>query len=190
MDKKGAKLYLRLFTETFALSAFTFGGGYVIVPLMKKRFVGKLHWIEEEEMIDIISVSQAAPGAIAVNASMLLGYKMAGLPGAVITVLGTILPPVVVMGIVTYFYQVFVGNRLVACVLTGARAGVTALMADAVIGLGQTALSKKGALNYVILAAAFGLSFFFHISSMLIIISCGAAGLLTYFYRRKAGNKI
>ncbi|HHU07836.1 MAG TPA: chromate transporter, partial [Clostridiaceae bacterium] len=92
---KGKNVYLTLLTSTLLLSAFTFGGGYVIVPLMRKRFVEELDWIEEDEMLNIVAIAQSAPGPITVNASILIGYKMAGIPGALLTLLGTITPPLV-----------------------------------------------------------------------------------------------
>ena len=86
--KRNAKFYWTLFRSTFSLSAFTVGGGFVIVPLMKKRFVDELHWIDENEMLDIAAIAQSTPGAIAVNASILIGYRLAGLLGALVTILG------------------------------------------------------------------------------------------------------
>ena len=86
------KFYWKLFTSTFQLSAFTFGGGYVIVPLMKKQFVEKLGWIDEKEMLDFTAIAQSSPGAMAVNASVLLGYHLSGIPGALVSILGTVLP--------------------------------------------------------------------------------------------------
>ena len=81
--------YRKLFLSTFELSACTFGGGFVIIPLMRKKFVEELGWIEEEEMLDLTAIAQASPGAIAVNASIMLGYHIAGIPGAILAVLGT-----------------------------------------------------------------------------------------------------
>lgn len=75
-----------LFFSTLYLSVFTFGGGYVIVSLMKKKFVDEYHWIEEDEMLDLIAIAQSAPGAIAVNGAIVVGYKLAGLPGALLLV--------------------------------------------------------------------------------------------------------
>ena len=76
--KKDFAFYRKLFTSTFYLSAFTFGGGYVIIPLMRKKFVEQFHWIEETEMLDLTAIAQSAPGQIAVNASILIGYRLAG----------------------------------------------------------------------------------------------------------------
>ena len=104
--------YKKLFLSTFKLSACTFGGGFVIVPLMKKRFVEELGWIGEDEMLDMIAIAQSSPGAIAVNASILVGYHVAGFPGAMITVLGTVLPPLIIISIISLFYQTFRDNAI------------------------------------------------------------------------------
>ena len=86
-------IYRKLFTSTFYLSAFTFGGGYVIIPLMKKKFADELHWIDENEMLNLAAIAQSSPGPVAVNAAILLGYRVAGITGALLTILGTVLPP-------------------------------------------------------------------------------------------------
>ena len=95
------------------MSGFTFGGGYVIIPLMKKKFVNDLGWIDENEMTDLVAIAQSSPGSIAVNASILVGYKIAGFPGAVITTLGTMLPPLFILSIISLFYVEFRDNRYV-----------------------------------------------------------------------------
>lgn len=89
--------YWQLFLSTFKLSACTFGGGFVIIPLMRERFVKELHWIEEEEMLDLTAIAQSSPGSIAINASILVGYHVAGIPGALITVVGSALPPLIII---------------------------------------------------------------------------------------------
>ena len=94
----------KLFISTLYLSAFTFGGGYVIVTLMKEKFVDELHWIEEDEMLDLIAIAQSAPGAIAVNGAIVVGYKLAGLLGALVAILATILPPFVIISAISFFY--------------------------------------------------------------------------------------
>ena len=90
-DKK--KILAKLFFSTLYLSAFTFGGGYVIVTLMKQKFVDELHWIQEDEMLDLIAIAQSAPGAIAVNGAIVVGFKLAGVLGAVTAIIATIIPP-------------------------------------------------------------------------------------------------
>ena len=99
--KKDLRFFWTLFVSTFTLSAFTFGGGYVIVPLMRKKFVETLKWIEEDEMMDLISIAQSAPGPIAVNSSIIIGYRLAGIPGALVTTFGTVLPPMVILAVIS-----------------------------------------------------------------------------------------
>jgi len=101
--KKDLSFYTKLFLSTFTLSAFTIGGGYVIVPLMRQKFVQKYNWLSEEEMLDITAIAQSSPGPIAVNASILVGYKLAGIPGAIFTVFGTVLPPLIIISIISLF---------------------------------------------------------------------------------------
>ena len=104
-DKK--KVLFHLFISTLYLSAFTFGGGYVIVSLLKKKFVDEYHWIENDEMLDLVAIAQSAPGAIAVNGAIAVGYKLAGIIGAFVAVIGAIIPPFVIITILSMFYEAF-----------------------------------------------------------------------------------
>ena len=124
MKQHGRTLYWTLFASTFMLSAVTFGGGYVIVPLLKRKFVDELHWIDEQEMLDMVAIAQSSPGPLAVNASIIIGYRMAGVPGALLTALGTVLPPLVIISVISAFYAAFRDNRIVSLVLKGMQAGV------------------------------------------------------------------
>ena len=105
--RKKQKILRKLFLSTLYLSAFTFGGGYVIVTLMKDKFVDKYHWIEENEMLDLIAIAQSAPGAIAVNGAIVVGYKLAGIVGVLTAILGTVLPPFLIISVISVFYQMF-----------------------------------------------------------------------------------
>ena len=111
--------YVKLFTSTFYLSAFTFGGGFVIIPLMKKKFVDELQWLEEDEMLNIAAIAQSSPGSVAVNAAIFVGYRIAGVGGAAVAILGTILPPFIIISIISAFYSAFRSNRIVSAVLKG-----------------------------------------------------------------------
>ena len=124
--EKNAKMYGTLFSSVFMLSACTFGGGYVIVPLMRKKFVEDLHWIEEGEMMDLVAIAQSSPGAIAVNASISIGYRCAGIPGAIVAVIGTVLPPLVILTVISYCYEAFIQIRWIQVMLFGMQAGVVA----------------------------------------------------------------
>ena len=101
------KVLAKIFISTLYLSAFTFGGGYVIVTLMKKKFVDEYHWIEEDEMLDLTAIAQSAPGAIAVNGAIVVGYKLAGMAGAVTAIIATIIPPFVIISLISVFYNAF-----------------------------------------------------------------------------------
>ena len=124
------EVLIKIFISTLYLSAFTFGGGYVIVTLMKKKFVDKYHWIEENEMLDLVAIAQSSPGAIAVNGAIVVGYKLAGMTGALTAILATIIPPFVIISLISVFYSAFRSNQAVSEILTGMQAGVGAVIAS------------------------------------------------------------
>ena len=175
---KGIKLYWKLFLSTFVLSAFTFGGGYVIVPLMRKKFVEQYKWIEEEEMLDLVAISQSCPGAIAVNASVLIGYRVGGVAGALATVLGTSLPPLIILSVISYFYQAFRSNLYVGYALKGMQAGVAAVIIDVVYTMAADVVKKKKWLPIVIMVLSFIFAYFFDVNVILIIALCAVVGLI------------
>ena len=149
---KQEKLW-KLFTSTFTLSAFTFGGGYVIVTLMKERFVDRYHWIEEEEMLDMTAIAQSAPGPIAVNGAIVVGYKIAGLLGVFVSVIGTILPPFIILSLISFFYDAFASNIWVSTVLDGMQAGVAAVIAAVVCDMGEGVIRTHSLLDELIILA-------------------------------------
>ena len=140
--KKDSKL-LKLFLSSLYISAFTFGGGFVIVSFMKKKYVDELHWIDDEEMLNITAFSQTAPGPIAVNAAILVGRQIGGLVGMFWAVLGTVIPPVIILSVISLFYNAFATNIYVALLLNGMRAGVAAVILDVVIDLVIKLFKKK-----------------------------------------------
>lgn len=188
--KKNWKLYWTLFSSTFSLSAFTFGGGYVIVPLMKKRFVDNLKWIEEEEMLNLVALSQSSPGAIAINASILVGYRMAGILGAVVTVFGTVLPPLIILTVISFFYSSFIENKAVAALLKGMQAGVAAVITDVVLSMGGKIVKGKQIFSILMMAGAFLAAFVFDVNVALIILICGVIGAILVIYREKKGKGV
>lgn len=173
------KLLMKLFWSTFKLSSFTFGGGYVIVPLMKKQFVDKLHWIEEKEMFDFIAIAQSSPGPIAVNASVILGYHLAGIPGALVTVFGTVLPPLILLSIISIGYSAFIGNRLIQSVLRGMGAGICAVIIDIVIDMSRKIIKRREIIPVMIAVAAFIAVTVFNVNAMSVILTCVFIGLLS-----------
>ena len=185
MMKKDKKLYWKLFISTFKLSAFTFGGGYVIIPLMRKRFVEELGWIEEKEMLDLTAIAQSAPGAIAVNASILVGYRIAGVPGAMTTILGTVLPPLVILSVVSLFYTAFRDNVVVSLIMKGMQAGVAAVIFDVILTMGREVLRTKHLLPVLVLVGAFTATYFFNVNIIVIILVCGVLGAVDTIRREK-----
>ena len=167
MDKKDK--YWQLFLSTFKLSACTFGGGFVIIPLMRERFVKELHWIEEEEMLD---------------------YHVAGIPGALITVVGAALPPLIIISIISAFYQAFRSNKYVSMAMVGMLAGVAAVIFDVVINMAWPILKKKRWLPIAVMLAAFAATRFFSVNIILIILVCGVIGALdTLYLQKREGSK-
>lgn len=189
---KENKKYGKLFLSVFQLSACTFGGGFVIIPLMRKKFVEELHWIEEQEMLDLTAIAQSSPGAIAVNASILVGYHVAGFPGALLTVLGTILPPLVIISVISLFYQAFRDNQIVNMAMMGMMAGVAAVICDVVITMGIGIFRQKRILPVAVLLASFIAVCFLNMNIILVILLCGIIGAADTLYRRNgkgAGQK-
>ena len=158
--KNKKEIYIKLFLSTFYLSAFTFGGGYVIISLMKKKFVDDLKWIEEEEMLNLTAIAQSSPGAVAVNASILVGYKIAGIFGALVSIIGTILPPFIILSIVSIFYTAFRENIVVNSVLKGMQAGVAAVIADVVINMASSISKEREIISIVVMMGAFIATYF------------------------------
>src|SRR5690554_3952764 len=158
--------YLILFQTSFYLSAFTFGGGYVIIPLLKSQFVDKLKWIEEAELLDIASIAQSSPGSVAVNASILIGYKIKGTLGALMTLLGTILPPLIILSIISNFYDAFKESPVINAVLLAMSAAVAAIVFDVVIHMLKTLVKERNYSRYIILIITFVSVFFFNLSIM------------------------
>ena len=153
--KKQDKKLWKIFWSTFYLSAFTFGGGYVIVSLMKKKFVDEYHWIEEEEMLDLVAIAQSAPGAIAVNGAIVIGYKLAGIAGILTAIAGTVIPPFLIISILSAGYQAFRSNQIISLMLEGMQAGVGAVIASVTYDMGAGIVKKKDALSYVLMVGAF-----------------------------------
>lgn len=181
-------LYWKLFWSTFQLSAFTFGGGYVIVPLMRRKFVLQLHWIEDDEMLDLTAIAQSTPGAMAVNASVLVGYRVAGILGACITVLATILPPFLILSVISLFYAQFRDNWVVNLVLRGMQAGVAAVICDVVVSMSRNIFKLRRALPVIMLAGAFIASWFLNINVVIIILLCAVVGATDTWYQEYKGK--
>ncbi len=185
MKEKNGALLWKLFFSTFYLSAFTFGGGYVIITLMKKKFVDGYHWIEEEEMLDLTAIAQSAPGPIAVNGSIVVGYKLLGLRGALVAVLGTVLPPFLIISLVSVFYSAFRENYVIGQLLEGMQAGVGAVIASVVYDMAAGVVKEKNPASLAIMAAAFGAACLLEVNVVLVILACGLLGVARTLWNRR-----
>ena len=171
-----ARMLWKLFKATFLLSAFTFGGGFVIVSLMKKKF-------EEDEMLDITAIAQSSPGPIPINASVILGYRMYGVIGSLVAILGTALPPMIIISLISIFYTQFRSNRVIAVALQVMRAGVAAVIFDVVINLAKNVLNTRRLLYVLLMVVAFVCKVFLGVDAAVLILCCLAVGLVDVAFR-------
>ena len=182
--KTKKEVLMKLFFSTLYLSAFTFGGGYVIVTLMKKKFVDEYHWIEENEMLDLVAIAQSSPGAIAVNGAIVVGYKLAGMAGAVTAIIATIIPPFVIISLISVFYNAFRTNFLVSQMLEGMQAGVGAVIAAVVFEMGAGVVHGKNPVSMAIMVLVFLAACVLGINVVYIVIVCGLFGLARTLVQR------
>lgn len=180
------QIYWQLFKNIFILSSCTFGGGFVIIGMMKKTFVEKLHWISEEEMLDMTAIAQSAPGALGVNIAIVTGYRIRRIAGALTAALGAVLPPLIIISVISVFYNQFKDNAVVAVALQVMRAGVAAVICDVVFTLAANIFKTKNVLWIFVMAAAFTATVFFDVSAVVLILICGVIGLV---YSLTAGRR-
>lgn len=183
-----SKKLLKLFLSTLYISAFTFGGGFVIITFMKRKFVDELHWIDENEMLDLTAMAQSSPGAIAVNAAILVGWRVAGFLGMLTAVIGTIIPPVAIISVISLIYSAFASNVYVALVLKGMQAGVAAVILDVVCSLGSKVIKQKSIVQIAVMLSAFVATFVFDINVIYIILAAAVIGVVTELIKKKKGG--
>jgi chromate transporter len=182
------KFYLKLFWTTFTLSLFTFGGGFVIVSLMRKKMVDQYGWINDEEMMDFITIAQSSPGPIAVNASLMVGYHLAGIPGALISTLGTILPPMIILTFISIGYQAVAENTWIKAAFHGMRAVVAAIVLQVTWALFKSLAEKKNILPLVLFAAAFVALFVFKVNIMVVMVAMILLSVVLSIHETKKEN--
>ena len=178
----------QLFFSMLYISAFTFGGGFVIITFMKRKFVDGLHWIDDQEMLDLAALAQSSPGAIAVNAAILVGWRIGGFLGMVVSVIGTILPPLTILSVISFFSAAFATNPYVALVLKGMQSGVAAVILDVVCNLGMGVVKTKSAVHMVVMAVAFCATFFFGVNVVYIILAAAVLGIVLALTQHKKGE--
>lgn len=186
--KKSTTMW-KIFISTLYLSTFTFGGGYVIVTLMKKKFVDDYHWIEENEMLDLVAIAQSSPGAIAINGAIVIGYKLAGMLGVIVAVMGTVIPPFAIIAVISVCYQIFRDNEIVSRVLEGMQAGVGAVIASVTYDMGAPFVKEKDVMSIIIMAVAFAASCIFKVNVIYIVVLCGLLGVIRTCMAKRGAKK-
>lgn len=178
LPEKKKTPYGRLFVSMLVISACTFGGGFVIVSLMKKKFVEQYRWLSAEQMLDMTAIAQSSPGAIAVNAALQVGFYLGGGPAAAVAVLGTVLPPVVILSVISLVYAAFRDSLIVATLLQGMQLGVGAVLLDVTCGLAKPLVKKRDWFAIGIVLTAFVLSWVLKINVMYIVLGTALLGVL------------
>ena len=167
---------LKLFMAFARIGAFTFGGGYAMLPMLQKEVVEKNHWATEDEIMDYFAIGQCTPGIIAVNTATFVGYKTKGIPGAIAATLGMIAPSIIIITVIAAFLKNFADLPIVKHAFNGIRACVCVLILNAVTKLAQKSVVDKACLGICVVVLL--LSLFSPLSPALIIILAGAAGVL------------
>ena len=170
------KILLDLYITFFKIGAFTFGGGYAMLPLLQRELVDKRKWITEEEMLDYYAIGQTTPGIIAVNTSTFCGRKRKGNLGGIFASLGFITPSIIIITLIANFLKEFSHLLLIQHAFAGIRSAVSALVLNTGINMvKKTANTKVKILIFVLTFIAIGI---FSISPMIIVIACGIFGIL------------
>ncbi len=170
--KQSKNIYVWLLATNLFISAFTFGGGYIVVPMVRRFFVIKRRYFTEEDLINMAAIAQSTPGAIAINLSALAGYKVAGIIGVFISCFAAIIPPLVILGLVSAFYKIFISNTIIAAILKGMEAGVAALMVDLIVDMCSMILKKRSFFFSIMIPLSFIGNFVLGINVALILLVC------------------
>ena len=164
----------QMFISFFKIGAFTFGGGYTMIPIIEEEVVNKRKWITKEEFMDILVVSQSFPGAMAVNCSTFVGYKIGGIIGGIMGLLGVVLPSFIIILIVAAFFMQFRNNYYVDLVFKGISAAVPILVLAGVISLSKGV--EKNIRNGIIIVIALIALIFFRVNPVIVIIAAAIYG--------------
>lgn len=182
---KQTSLYLWLAKTNLFISAFTFGGGYVVVPMVKKYYVQEKELFTENELMEMAAVAQSTPGAIAINLASLAGYRAAGGAGVMISCICSIIPPIVILSIISVFYSAFITNAIVAAVLKGMLAGVAALIVDFIIDMSSMILKEHSPVLSSLVVLSFAISFFTNTNVFFILLGSSIICILRVLIKRK-----
>ena len=174
--RKWAKIR-QLFGTFFKIGAFTFGGGYAMIPLIQREMVENKRWITDDDILEIIAIAESTPGPIAINAATFVGYRVAGFFGAFFATAGVVLPSFVAILAISFILREFQHIRAVKYAFNGIRAGVLALLIKAWWTMYKKA--PKGVVAYMVMGLAFVLTAFLNVSILPVIVLCAVIGLVS-----------
>ena len=187
MSEKG-KL-TEIFKTTF-FSSMTANSGYAILSVLKNTCVDKNHWFTEDQMTDYIALAQSTPGPMGINGSMIIGYELAGMPGALVAALGCTLPPLVIMSLVTYFYEYFIDNKYLQLFMAGMQYGVVAMLIDVMISMFINVTGKDKVYSVIAMVLAFIYVRYIKKSLFYLALAFVLAGCIkTLVIKKKAGER-
>lgn len=176
-------LYIEAFTIFFKIGAFTIGGGYAMVPLIENEIVTRRKWIEPNDFIDLLAIAQSAPGILAVNISIFIGYRLRGIRGSIVTALGTVLPSFLIILLVALFFHNFKDNVIVERIFKGIRPAVVALIAAPTFSMARSARINRYNIWIPVVSAL--LIWLLGFSPIWVIIIAGTGG---YIYGKFKAN--
>lgn len=180
---------VKLFTTTIYLSTVAFGGGLVIVPLLRKTYVEKYQWLLENELLDDVALAQSTPGAIITNTTMLIGFQTAGILGALTTLIASVIPPFLIITGVYYGYEAIKAFTLTDAIMSGMRAGVAAVILDVVLKMSKTRVKEDGWFGVVVMLLSFVATFFLKFSVIYSILIAAALGIALSYLKLFRDNK-
>lgn len=166
----------KLFLTFLKLGAFTFGGGYAMIPLIQKEMVEKQKWITDEEMLDMFAIAESTPGVIAVNTATFVGYKIGGVLGSIIATVAITAPAFVIISVISLFFTQFLAFKWVAYAFSGIRVAVVVLIINAALKLGKVV--PRTAFNLVMFGIAAALAIFTSINVIFILLGAMAVGII------------
>ena len=176
LENRGKKIW-KLFAAFFKIGAFTFGGGYAMIPLIQKEAVEKNKWVTDDDILEIIAIAESTPGPIAINSATFVGYRTAGVLGSVAATLGVVLPSFVLIYAISFVLRQFQELKPVQYAFQGIRAGVLALLCKALWGMYKK--NQKNWASYIIMAGAFILTGLLDVSVLPVLAGCALFGLAT-----------
>ncbi len=174
--------YIELFLTFAKVGAFTFGGGYAMIPLIQREVTENKKWISDEDLLDVVAIAESTPGPIAVNAATFIGSRVSGVSGAICATLGIVTPSFLVILAISYAFEAFRHIRAVEYAFWGIRAGVLALILKAMVTMFKK--SKKDWLSIVIMTLAFAGVVIFRLDAIAVILVCALVGLVSFEVRR------